>query len=271
MKDNGTVWAWGDGLSGQLGDGTRTDRNSPVQVSNLSGVTAISAGSFHSLAVVPDTAAPTTTASATTADGSTYNSGELTNQNVTLTLTASDGQNGSGVKETFYRIGTSGTYQLYNPNNKPSISSEGTTEISFYSTDNASNAEQPKTFTVRIDKTNPMVSNVQPTENARRVARDTDVTAEFSEDMLDSSIDTTTFELFMTKKRSSTKVDATVSYNPMTRTATLNPFGSSTTLLATGTYKAVVTTEAKDLAGNQLDQDSSLSGLQQKEWSFRVR
>ena len=97
------------------------------------------------------------------------------------------------------------------------------------------------------------------------------MTATFSEDMLDSSINTTTFELFRIKKRSTTKIDATVSYDATTRTATLNPFGSSTTLLARGTYKAVVTTGAKDLAGNQLDQDDAQTGLQQKEWSFRVR
>jgi hypothetical protein len=32
----------------------------------------------------------------------------------------------------------------------------------------------------------------------------------------------------------------------------------------------VVTTGAQDLAGNRLDQNSSLSGLQQKAWSFTV-
>ncbi len=43
-------WAWGDNTYGQLGDGTNTDRNKPVQVINLSGVRAIAAGSNHSLA-----------------------------------------------------------------------------------------------------------------------------------------------------------------------------------------------------------------------------
>jgi len=55
-------------------------------------------------------------------------------------------------------------------------------------------------------------------------------------------------------------------------TATLNPFGTSTTThLARGTkYKAVITTGARDVAGNQLDQNSTLSGLQQKAWTFTV-
>jgi alpha-tubulin suppressor-like RCC1 family protein len=51
LKTNGTVWAWGWNFDGQLGDGTTTDRNVPVQVQNLSGVTAID-GSSHSLAKV---------------------------------------------------------------------------------------------------------------------------------------------------------------------------------------------------------------------------
>jgi hypothetical protein len=55
-------------------------------------------------------------------------------------------------------------------------------------------------------------------------------------------------------------------------TATLNPFGSSTTVLARGTkYKAVVTTGVKDVAGNRLDQISSTTSFDQKTWSFTVR
>jgi hypothetical protein len=86
--------------------------------------------------------------------------------------------------------------------------------------------------------------------------------------MMASSINTNTFKLY--KKGSTTKISATVSYDPTTRTAKLNPFGSTTTRLARGTtYKAVVTTGAKDLAGNSLDQDQDPSnGLQQKKWLF---
>jgi len=54
VKDDGSVWAWGDNGSGQLGDGTWIDRDAPVQVSGLSGVAAIAAGDYHSLAVKDD-------------------------------------------------------------------------------------------------------------------------------------------------------------------------------------------------------------------------
>jgi alpha-tubulin suppressor-like RCC1 family protein len=50
---NGTVRAWGGNYYGALGDGTAANfRTKPVLVSNLSGVKAIAAGGFHSLALL---------------------------------------------------------------------------------------------------------------------------------------------------------------------------------------------------------------------------
>jgi alpha-tubulin suppressor-like RCC1 family protein len=54
LKSDGTVWAFGSNGSGQLGDGTATSRATPVQVSGLTNVTAIAAGSVHSLALKAD-------------------------------------------------------------------------------------------------------------------------------------------------------------------------------------------------------------------------
>jgi alpha-tubulin suppressor-like RCC1 family protein len=51
LKADGTVWAWGENWSGELGDGSIQDRSTPVQVSSLTGVVAVAAGSDHSLAV----------------------------------------------------------------------------------------------------------------------------------------------------------------------------------------------------------------------------
>ncbi|WP_410962374.1 hypothetical protein, partial [Salmonella sp. SAL4355] len=48
LKSDGTVWAWGRNDSGQLGDGTTSDRESPIKILSLTGVVRISAGSNHS-------------------------------------------------------------------------------------------------------------------------------------------------------------------------------------------------------------------------------
>jgi alpha-tubulin suppressor-like RCC1 family protein len=51
LKNDGTVWAWREIYTGQVGDATTTTRLTPVQVPYLSGVSAIAAGSVHSLAL----------------------------------------------------------------------------------------------------------------------------------------------------------------------------------------------------------------------------
>lgn len=60
LSSNGTVWSWGQNNYGQLGDGTTTNRNYPIQVKGkggsglLSDVIAISSGGSHSLALKSD-------------------------------------------------------------------------------------------------------------------------------------------------------------------------------------------------------------------------
>ncbi len=81
--------------------------------------------------------------------------------------------------------------------------------------------------------------------------------------MLASSVNAKTFT--PSKKGSSTKIAATVDYSTDTDTPDpTDPCGGGIT------HKAVVSTGAKDVAGNPLDQNSSTTGLQQKAWSFTV-
>ena len=54
VRPDGTVWATGSNLYGQLGDGTNTDRASFVQVQGLTHVVAVAAGLSHSLALRAD-------------------------------------------------------------------------------------------------------------------------------------------------------------------------------------------------------------------------
>ena len=54
VKTDGTVWAWGRNDLGQLGDGTTTERTTPVQVSGVTGVDAVGAGDSHTVALKSD-------------------------------------------------------------------------------------------------------------------------------------------------------------------------------------------------------------------------
>jgi alpha-tubulin suppressor-like RCC1 family protein len=51
--ESGGVECWGDGYSGQLGNGTTTDRHAAADVLHLSsGVASVSAGAAHTCAVM---------------------------------------------------------------------------------------------------------------------------------------------------------------------------------------------------------------------------
>jgi alpha-tubulin suppressor-like RCC1 family protein len=54
VKDDGSVWAWGNNSDGQIGDGSVTSKNIPVQISGLSSITAVAAGFGHTLALKND-------------------------------------------------------------------------------------------------------------------------------------------------------------------------------------------------------------------------
>ncbi|MDP9335114.1 MAG: DUF6531 domain-containing protein, partial [Actinomycetota bacterium] len=52
VRNDGTVWAWGqNGYYGELGDGTTTDRSTPVQVVGLSNGTQVAGGETNSVAL----------------------------------------------------------------------------------------------------------------------------------------------------------------------------------------------------------------------------
>jgi subtilisin len=117
-----------------------------------------------------------------------------------------------------------------------------------------------------IDTASPSVTGTSPANNATGVLRGANVTATFPEAMQSSTINPTTFRL--RKAGTTTNVAAAVSYDPATKRATLNP---NVDLKAGTTYVATVTTGAKDLAGNQLDQDPNTAGNQPKSWKFKVK
>jgi hypothetical protein len=123
------------------------------------------------------------------------------------------------------------------------------------------------TFTLNlnlVDVTAPKVKSTSPANNATGVSRTANVTATFSEAMNEASVEAPGV---VTLKKSSggAAVAATVTYNPTTKKVILNP---NLSLARNTLYSAKVTTGATDLAGNQLDQNSTTGGNQAKNWKF---
>jgi len=115
----------------------------------------------------------------------------------------------------------------------------------------------------------PKVKGVSPKHGATEVGVGTKVRAFFSQGIQRDTVSTDTFKLFKeVEGTSSTLVRREVTYDPDKKAAILTP---SAPLKAGATYKAVVTTAVRDLAGNALDQDRDpTNGNQKKEWTFTV-
>jgi hypothetical protein len=216
-------------------------------------------GSFTGEVYTIDRAAPTVTSAAVKGDapdftGATnYVADTWTNKDVRVTFTCAD-TGGSGLTSA-----SGNDVQTFTTE-----TSGMTATFSGTCADNAGNTAAAATFgPIKIDKSAPNVTSTVP-GNGREVGPAANVTATFSDEMLPASV-MNAFKLF--KKGSTNQIDAQVTYDAATLTATLNP---TTNLRRGATYKAVLTTVAKDKAGNRLDQDGSTDGLQQKVWFFEI-
>jgi hypothetical protein len=125
---------------------------------------------------------------------------------------------------------------------------------------------QGETRAAGTDTTRPSVIRTIPTSGATCVDPAANVSAHFSEDMKAKSINNTTVKLF--REDSTTRVMTSVWYGAKRDRAVINP---TDPLEGDITYKAVVTTYVKDLAGNRLDQDPNAAGDQAKVWKFTVK
>ena len=114
------------------------------------------------------------------------------------------------------------------------------------------------------DTISPTVTAVRPTAGAAGVSRSTNAVATFSERMDPSTLVKANFKLYKVTATGPVQVtNVTVTPNWEGTRATLNPYGTSTTLLVRSTrYKAVVTTGVNDLAGNAMAKD--------KVWYFKT-
>lgn len=84
--------------------------------------------------------------------------------------------------------------------------------------------------------------------------------------MRPGTINSNTVKLF--KAGTTSAIGATVTYDQTTKEATLDP---NANLQRGVRYRAEVTTGARDLATNQLDQNPTITGLQPKKWTFTIR
>lgn len=119
-------------------------------------------------------------------------------------------------------------------------------------TDGQSISESPEwSFTTVNDP--PSVVTVTPASESTNIAVNTAITAEFSESMDASTINTSTFVL-------NNGVTGTVSYDHDTKIATFTPYSD---LAYSTTYTATITTGVKDLLGAGMAADHT--------WSFTTR
>nr|WP_276353683.1 DUF5689 domain-containing protein [Cohnella sp. YIM B05605] len=124
---------------------------------HVTGISSIFNGTYQlkplamSGVALADVTPPTT---AWLADGLT-GEGHYNTQDVTLTFTAQDETDGSGIASTLYRLNGGAWTAAQGP---VTVSSEGKHLVEFYSKDNAGNAEAPQSLWIWIDKTAPVVS-----------------------------------------------------------------------------------------------------------------
>jgi Bacterial Ig-like domain len=269
------VWAWGSwhsGNTGGLDDCCTTYNKSPVQVDGLSGITYAVAGlrdsPYHNLAVSSDSPPPPGDSQAPSPP--TITSPPNNSYDTDGSFSVSGTAEASSTVELFEGTTSKGTTKADSSSGVWSIAlsgvSEGAHSYTAKATDAAGNTSSvSNSVTVKVDTTQPMVTSTTPS-GTTPVARGTNLTATFSETMRASTVNTSTFKLFkVNSDGTKTQItDVVVSLSPDGITATLNPFGEKTTLLARSTkYKGVLTTGTKDLAGNPL--------AQQKSWTFTTK
>jgi len=128
--------------------------------------------------------------------------------------------------------------------------SDGSHTFSVAATANGVTDPTPATASWTVDTTPPVVTSTNPTTGATGVPISSSVTATFNEAMSASSITSSTLTLMDTTL--SAAVPATVTYNSVTKTATLTP---SAALTAGDSFQATVTGGGggvTDLAGNPM-------------------
>jgi hypothetical protein len=209
------------------------------------------------------------------------NAATTNNPIVSLTLSATDPPPGSNVGQMRFRNENTQTWSAWEPyqtSRQWQLSSgDGTKTVFVEYKDNAGNLSQGTTSddiqldtTTPTDTTAPKVQDWTPKRTGTARSRPTVI---FSEQMNVASVEATNasgLPTTFTLKKGTRSVAATVTYVEVGTTykAVLTP---SSRLRSGVTYTATLTIDAKDAAGNALDQDPNTAGDQAKVWKFRVK
>lgn len=126
LRADGTVFGWGFNVYGQVGDGTTTDRATPVQVVDLEEIRRVAAGGYHSLALRSDE-----TVWAWGHNGSgTLGDGTTTNSSVPVAVSGLEGvQEVAGGSHHSLALGSDGSLWAWGANGAGQLG-DGTTEDS---------------------------------------------------------------------------------------------------------------------------------------------
>ncbi len=217
----------------------------------------LSAETVTSAITIPDITAPTIT-SATPAAGATGIA-----SNATVSVTFSEPMDAATISTTTFFLKTSGgalipgavgytaatRTAVFTPTSALPSSTSLTANVTTGAKDAAGNGLATifsLSFTTR-DEIPPNLVSTSPDNGATGIPVTTAITVTFSEGMNPGTINTSSVLLKLTSSGAS--VAGTVNYNSTTLTATLNP--SEQLSFGTG-YTVIVTTDAKDVAGNSL-------------------
>jgi len=187
----------------------------------------------------PDTTKPSTSATRSPEP----NEAGWNKDNATVTLKATDNEGGWGVEKITYSASGAQTIAQTDATGdsvkalKIPFDHEGTSTLTYYSTDNAGNKEDPKTLTVKVDKTAPSVKSTSPASNAAiRVSTSAKISATFSDvsGMDPDTLNDDTFFVYTMNKWGTAitgQATGTISYDETSKTVTFTP----STPLAKGT------------------------------------
>lgn len=249
-------------LAANLAASTEYKATITIGAKDLAGNALVNINVIHfTTGAAPDIALPTVVSSvpADVATGVAFNANVAVTFSEAidpLTITASTFALKQGETNVLGAVTYEGLIATFNPAVDFAASTVYTATITAGTKDLAGNAlasDYTFSFTTldAADVVLPLVNSTKPINNAIGVVRNQVVSLTFSEVMNPLTINASTFKLM----QGTTEVSGTVNYSGTTATFTASSF-----LLAETIYTATITSDAKDLAGNALANNT--------DWSF---